>query len=245
MKGLASRCGSTARHAIDVLFVCANLLRSKQTDAISKMLSSRADFCIFQLSWDETKFRLVPSDETGRGKATDVSTLAAHGRLACSVDNCLREDEVVIAPVAMTSTSASCLWGACRAILPPCLWNFLCGDVASIDCDKVSINLGSDHASSNVKFIMHVIALAGENVFVLPGFCKQHASGLCISPIVKALGIACPCFCIAKLFRTDKFFRRVCSGIKPSLRKRLVWNQASAHPEWRPKREDVAYAELI
>lgn len=247
MKSLAERCTSSVRHLIDLLFTVALLLRNKQADAIEASLaqgSGEKDFVILQLQWDETKFKAIPFAEHA-GKGTDVSVMASAGRVAWYKDGCLHQEEVVLPCIALDSTSAASMWGGFSQILPTCFWQTLQGDTAAIPCKKLAVTPGADHASANRKLIAHLIEEAPETTFYLPGLCKQHASGLCLSPLIRHLNIGCPAFCISKLFKADKFYTNVQEGIKVALRAKLDWITEADNPHWQPSPEDVAHAESI
>jgi len=67
---------------------------------------------------------------------------------------------------------------------------------------RVGICLGSDHAKSCVKIQSHVEQTTDDLVYVVKGFCKQHATALCLVPMTLLLGVLCPSFCTAKLMHS-------------------------------------------
>ena len=81
--------------------------------------------------------------------------------------------------------------------------------------------------------------------FFLSGLCKHHAAGLCLSAISKELKVACPAFCLAKLFRGDKFYRRVQLGVKEALKKELHLDKVHDTPDWTPDPEHARFASDI
>ena len=91
----------------------------------------------------------------------------------------------------------------------------------------------------------HAENVSADNVVILPGLCKQHASGLCMAPLVKSLGIASPAFCISKQLRQDKFYTRFLCGVRLAIQVRLHWVRESEDPTWRPRAQDVRYAEQV
>ena len=85
------------------------------------------------------------------------------------------------------------------------------------------VSTGCDHAASNLRLVAHLCARLPPNVLHMPGFCKQHASGLCLSTLTKSFGIASPAFCVSKLFRNDKFYIKFLAGVRLAIADRLVW----------------------
>lgn len=104
------------------------------------------------------------------------------------------------------------------------------------------LNLGADHARSNVKLMAELQKRAPPNVITVLGFCKQHASGLAISAVIRYLGIMCPTFCVAKLFRRDGFYRQFKEGVRQAVGKRLTWVRAALSPFWRPQESHQDHA---
>ena len=69
----------------------------------------------------------------------------------------------------------------------------------------VVLNFGCGHAAANLKLVAHIMNLACDKVWCLSGCCQQHATGLCLAPLVKLLNSCCPCYRIDKLFRSECF----------------------------------------
>jgi hypothetical protein len=110
-------------------------LRAKQSSAIDVLVGQTVfDMLIFQVMWDETQFRLVPTgDRNGRG--TDVSCFASHGRLVWSSDTdpgAVLQEDVSLCPMVLCSTAAASMWAAFKKVLPPTLWDLVSGNTANI-----------------------------------------------------------------------------------------------------------------
>ena len=186
MSQIAARVGSSARYIIDLLFMVSMVLTKRQSRAVAETVErGRFEFVGVVLQWDETKFKLIPKGEKA-GKGTDLSTLAAHGRVVWSrPGEEVQMEELVVPLVGMSCTSASCMFPSLRGALPPAVWRILSGDFSKVDTQLSAILLGSDHAASNLKLIAHLQSLAGPTTMFLPGLCKQHASGLCLGGFTK------------------------------------------------------------
>ena len=186
MSQIAARVGSSARYIIDLLFMVSMVLTKRQSRAVAETVErGRFEFVGVVLQWDETKFKLIPKGEKA-GKGTDLSTLAAHGRVVWSrPGEEVQMEELTVPLVGMSSTSASCMFPSLRGALPPAVWRILSGDFSKVDTQLSAILLGSDHAASNLKLIAHLQSLAGPTTMFLPGLCKQHASGLCLGGFTK------------------------------------------------------------
>jgi hypothetical protein len=227
IRSLCSRIRSSGRYVVDLMFAGANLLRQREYSTVDDLLaSSDFDFLGYQLVWDETKFRLLAKGDKGRG--TDVSMMAAHSRLEWSLKSTadtVHKEEFLLPPAALVSTSAAAMWSGLRQTLPDKLFKLISGQDSGIEADVFCICTGTDHASSNVRLIAHMLGCLKSinHVWVLPGYCKQHASGLCLSPLTKKHGIASPGFCISKLLRNDKVFLRFMVGIRLAIRDRMQW----------------------
>lgn len=253
MSSIAAACGSSARYVIDCAFLCARRLLCKQEQSVGTLFGSDADFSggfvSLQLSWDETKFKIRPQGEKNT-KASSVSTLAMHGHFLWSVDGSfVSEDEVVLKPMAITSTTAAHMSNAIQQVLPGPLLSIWKGDAASLGTrppKMISLNLGSDHAASNLMLMAHVSAQMPDNTVVFAGLCKQHASGLCMAPVIRHLDIASPTFCVAKIFRGDGFLVKFRDGLRAAIRAspiRLIRQQDQ--PNFQPDPADKQYAESV
>ena len=230
LASLARETESSSRYLTDLLFMCGGMLVAKQAAVVDGLLGGARSlqWVVMQVMWDETRFHLLPWGE-GRAAPTDVSVLAAHGHLMVrTTDGQLQEDEVTLRPCALNTPSASNIYTALKQTLPDSMWHLLAGsqDIAA-SMWVASVNLGSDHASSNLKFIAHIENNMPMNIITPHGLCKQHASGLCISPVVKHLNLMCPAFCIAKLFRRDAFFQCFRRGVRAAIAANLKWIRAS------------------
>ena len=93
-----------------------------------------------------------------------------------------------------------------------------------------SLNLGSDHAKSNLRVMAELERRAPPNVLTPVGLCKQHAAGLCIGSVVKELDVLCPAYCAAKLCRRDSFYRRFRDAARTVVGARLEWRREADGP---------------
>ena len=57
--------------------------------------------------------------------------------------------------------------------------------------------------------------------------------------------IACPTFCVAKLFRSDRFHRRILAGVTQAVRENIELVRAADSPDFRPVAEHVRHARDI
>jgi len=210
MKSTAEAAGCSNRHMTDLLYMCAHILHERQLTAVGHMLPTKEArrWLALQVMLDESQFKIVPADHEGCG-VEGVSVMGVYGHAVWSFgaqDNqdqaC--EDELVLKPLALAAASAACVWAAFERLLPEGLWRLVCGHSRHW---MASINLGADHASSNVKLARAIELRAPDNVICLHGFCKQHASGLCVAGVVKYFNVLCPAFCVAKVFRRDVFLQ--------------------------------------
>ena len=147
--------------------------------------------------------------------------MATHGRLVRMKGDNLVCDDIVLSPTALETSSAAAMFAGLRQVLPSSIWRILVGDLSRVQCKRLAICTGCDHAASNLKLIAHLEGLAPDAVLFLPGLCKHHAAGLCLAGLTKDLKVACPTFCVAKLIRNDKFYRRVQAGIREALQQDL------------------------
>jgi hypothetical protein len=241
----------------DLLFMCAFLLNSGQALGITAVFVLAATataacaahtyttFLVVQLMWDETKFKINPLGEKGR--ATDVSVMASHGRLLWHTPGCRGtlqdppEEDIIVSPVIIETTSAAGMWAGFEHVLPKEIMDILKGNV--VGDVMACLCLGSDAAASNTKLMAHIENLSPENVIILKGLCKQHATGLCLSPLIAHLDLACASYCIAKAFRQDKFYTDFKQGIMLSIRKNLRWVRVTEVFNADPA--DTAHAESI
>ena len=244
MKSTAEAAGCSNRHMTDLLYMCAHMLHQRQLQAVGHMLSTEEArrWFVLQVMFDESQFRVTPADHEGRATEA-VSVMGAHGHVVWSFgvhhnQDQVCEDELVLNPLALTEASAACMWAALERLLPQELWRLVSGHSRHW---MASINLGADHAKANVKLARAIEFQAPDNVICLHGFCKQHASGLCIAGAVKYFDVLCPAFCVAKLFRRDVFYRRfrlaVCEVVKANIRR--------AGPDWQPAARDLARSRAI
>ena len=80
-------------------------------------------------------------------------------------------------------------------MLPGTIWILLVGDHDMCAAAKaVVLNVGCDHTAANLKLVAHIINLACDKVLCLSGLCNQHATGLCLAPLVKLLNMCCPSY---------------------------------------------------
>jgi len=195
-------------------------------------------FVVGQIIFDETKNRILHSSK--RGRATDSSTFATHGRILCgNNDGHTIEDEVVIPPSVMESNTAACMQNILQHSLPPVfarMWEGKLPEGARMGC----IASGSDEHSANKFLLAYLDGVCGDDVIILKGWCKQHGTGNIMEPPLRHLGIYSPAFCLAKRLRDDSFYKRLMNkGLKDELRERMVWVRQGQNPTWQPEESDV------
>lgn len=126
------------------------------------------------------------------------------------------------------------------------LWNGLLQRLPGMKRQKesahwVALAPGCDHHKANKRLIAHLVKDTDDSVFVLPGFCKQHATGLCLAPLSTSLGLLSPCFCLVKQLHQgttfDKFLRIVHTLIDNNL--------VVKGPSWRPNDAHRKHAEAL
>jgi hypothetical protein len=229
----------------DLMMMCGQMLVQKMATAVKGVIIDRRDgqFNVIQVMADESKFSILPGEASGRGRATDQSIVAMHGRLlwnpAPGAPADTQEDDLILKPVAVHDTTTASIWSAFRSSCPPEVWELISGHVAPQG--MVAICLGFDHHPACLKFIAAIEGNAPDNAIVLPGLCKQHGSGLCLAPLIKHLKISCPTYCVAKQFRSDKFFKDLKAGVKISLRTHMTIKDRN----WRPEDADIKYSQAL
>lgn len=244
--GLMVKPPASVTYVRDLLCLVGSLLIAAQAACIETIVCasmSVSSFMVIQFLWDETKYRIKPENELA-GRATDLSILANHGRIrwAPGVDRYENpyEEDIIVRPTAIEATSAAAMWAAFAIALPCHIWHIFCGIIAPIF--MCAICLGSDHHPANIKLMAQIEHLHRDNlnVIIFKGMCKQHGTGLCLAPILKHLDLACPSYCVAKMFRRDKFYKDFRIGIKFSIKKNLKWIKRD--DPWRPDATHQAHA---
>ena len=69
-----------------------------------------------------------------------------------------------------------------KHILPTAIWELFVGEF-NPGTGMAAVHLGSDHHKACLKLSAWVKQNSPDWPFCCEGFCKQHASGLCISPL--------------------------------------------------------------
>lgn len=64
-----------------------------------------------------------------------------------------------------------------------------------IGADLVALDIGSDRAAANLRLIANIVNKAPPDFF---------ASALCVGPLAKSLKLACPTYCVAKVFKSNE-----------------------------------------
>ena len=122
------------------------------------------------------------------------------------------EDEIVLKPMAIETPSAGCLLAGMKHMLPTTIWELLVGEF-NPGTGMAAVHLGSDHHKACLKLSAWFKQNAPAWLLVFGDFCKQHASGLCISPLCHCWNILNPTtYCMAKQMRKhavwQKFVKR-------------------------------------
>jgi hypothetical protein len=237
-------------HIRELILMCSLLCLLAENLCITALmcdllLQHAASFLIVQIMWDETKFRVRPLGELS-GRAPEVSFLAIHGRVLWTEpdpDNTQHDEDLICPPAAIAGTAAADLWAGLRLVLPPEIFQMLSGQGNLIGLQTLC--LGSDHHGANLKLMAYVENMSPQNLMILKGLCKQHASGLCLQPLLKLLGIPCPAYCVAGLFRQDKFYADFKKGMRLSVARHLKWRKESDEPSWRPNPLHIEHARSI
>ena len=71
-----------------------------------------------------------------------------------------------------------------------------------------AVHLGSDHHKACLKLSAWFKQNAPEWLVVFEDFCKQHASGLCISPLCHCWNILNPTYCMANQRRNHSHWHK-------------------------------------
>jgi len=176
MKSTAEAAGCSNRHMTDLLYMCAHILHERQLTAVGHMLSTKEArrWLALQVMLDESQFKIMPADHEGCG-LEGVSVMGVHGHVVWSFgaqDNQdqVCEDELVLKPLALAAASAACMWAALERLLPEGLWRLVCGHSGHW---VASVNLGADHAKSNVKLARAIELRAPDSVICLHGFANS------------------------------------------------------------------------
>ena len=232
------------RYVKDVMFSTSSLVVDAQATNVSTALSD-ARFVIMQIVFDEAKFRLLLRGSKQK-RANDRSVFAAHGVLVWStMDLVVSEDELVLLPVNLERNSASHMWNGLRTMLPEPCKGLLRGVKPSPATEMIGVCPGCDHHPANDMLVHELEGTAPEHMVVLPGFCKQHDAGNTLVPMVKALNVINPGFCLAKRLRSDHFSARFRTGMYLGFMKCMRHMKKSEHPGWKPEEEHAQYAEDI
>ena len=86
----------------------------------------------------------------------------------------------------------------------------------------VGVAFGSDHARAMLRAMNHIVTLLPGATFWVQGLCKQHASGLCIAPLVTWYDFLNQIFCTIKLLHVGSFYNTFVEGIYLTIRASVV-----------------------
>ena len=234
---------ASSRHVADLQFAAGKYIVSAQGRAIDDRVA-KASFCVLQVVFDSSQYRMLFHKEKNT-RAIESELFALQGRLV--IGNAafeVEEDDIVIPPTALEENTASNMYGALKAMLPAACADLMFGHVP-LHIRMVALNPGSDRFSANAMLVAHLEEASPDNVIILPGWCKQHDTGNCLAPVVSALNLINPSYCLAKRMRACKFNQRFEAGMKLELLDHLVHMKASEHPEWRPRESDSQLARQV
>jgi hypothetical protein len=231
------------RTITQVMYMSAVLLRREQGRAIADAMAT-ARFAVVQLLFDEAEFKYITNASFNR-RGLDSATLAIVGRLSW-VDTDLkeRENEIIIEPRTIERNSAACISSAFKSVPEP-LGSIWRGGETPDNVELCALTPGMDSHAANKMMVTLVENKAAENVIVLPGFCKQHATANILSPITKKLQILNPTFCLAKRRRNFKFHQRLIAGWREAVQLTLEHIPGSKFPDWRPNPDDQEHARNV
>ena len=160
------------------------------------------------------------------------------------------EEDVFTEPVAIAGTSARSIYAGLQAALPPEMAAAFAGlgfrrrlgpgFGGPLQPVLTALVVGCDQHPSNCMILAHSAAIAERNLFVLPGFCQQHATGNALRPMLQRLGVLNPTYCLAKRLRQDAFRKRFLAGMRAHISEKLHVVRRSEEPDWRPLPQDQA-----
>ena len=248
MRQLARSLKPRANHRFvaDVSFTCASILREKQLQALAQAHSSPADYGVVQVLFDEWQHRLRLR-APGPHQALVSSVLSSHGRIVLKMHDGTRcEEELVFEPVNMAATSAASMWGAWRQQFPPLLWRWFDPEANADNLPTMMcVTLGCDRCSANEMLVAHVAEQLPPNAFLLPGFCKQHATAGVLVAITRRLQILNPVYCMAKRLRHRSVYSRYLQGIRAALEKHVKHIRGHDDPQWRPLQRHILHSHNV
>ena len=131
----------------------------------------------------------------GNSAAPPAASCAAGSPVVYSHPDNVIEDEIVLKPISIATPSAPCLFAALKAMLPQAIWDLLVGDM-DIGNGMAVMHIGTDHHKACLKLAAWFIQNAPEWLLVFEDWCKQHASGLRISPLCHYWNIINPTYSI-------------------------------------------------
>ena len=98
-------------------------------------------------------------------------------------------------------------------MLPTASWELLVGKF-SPGAGMAAVHLGSDHHTACLKLSAWFKQDAPDRLLAFEDFCKQHASGLCISPLCHCWRILNPTYCMAKHMRKHSICQKFVKGVR-------------------------------
>ena len=224
-------------HAKQVQWTAATLCVEGQAACVRQLLDSEMPYAIFSVMMDETSFRLRCAGDPPEV----VPVLALHGHLTwqSAEGSGVKDEDVVLAPVAMCNQAADCLWPALQSRCPIDLLK------PFPKAQLQAICTGSDHAKAMLKVWKYLESKLPSGTFFIRGLCKQHATGLCIAPVTLLFDLLCPAFCSVKLLHQGHFHSAYMQGIFFTIQRSLVRIVAADSPDWRPDPADQAHAQCL
>ena len=227
---LARARNTSPSYICDIRQAGCTMCWDEQDEEVREILANESgtnEFLIYTIMFDETALYVMPLAE----RANLHNVLAMHGYLTVGRTAAVQELEIHLPPCVINDKRAETMWHALSKGSPVPLLG------VKGSARFVALNPGSDHHSANLLLVDYVTFAAPDWLFVLPGLCKQHGTGLCIVPVTRAMDILPGAFCVVKQLHQGSFYNDVVQAIFNLVELDLDWQREIDDPELRPDPE--------
>ena len=183
-----------------------------QQRRLREIVSQPAPYIVLNVLWDETKMAVKLKNES----VANSSILCSHGLVRyVDAQGHRREEEVILPPVALQSTTADACLGGIQHCLPQGLQDVFAN--SQLGCLQIT----SDAASSNHLIVKHLATRLPANIGLLYHRCFQHQAHLCITFATMYLAFLGKLFATARVLSDAHHLRRLRVAARRVLEQKL------------------------